>query len=317
MSVPVQRKRAVELEKLIEQVPVWAGEAGLTLLPALPEPAGLRVRLEGDEVNAAAFCDLARTCGARILYLLSEAFEAAEFAVLEDDDSDGDGVEEQLSADARRELERIRRTALTRDGQFTGVFLCFVAEGVAHYWCEVAPWHTELEEDWAQFTALNRASQGARAEDAQARAAAEVDRIAAELAGNPEFRSAAKRSHHHDIAATAYPPPADADDDQLQEHQRIVRWATSQAIDAVEQAGRRIYAGYERDLNGLAEQIAAAGIVADATTVAARSLLLSVFLTEKSSGYPPPKRFMDLLMLRPPLRKPRKNSSITGQLPLD
>ncbi|MEU3317428.1 hypothetical protein ABZ743_32785 [Streptomyces sp. NPDC006662] len=319
MSVPVQRARTVELGKLVEEVPVWAVEAGLTVLSVLPDPTGRCVRLEGDEVNAASFCHLARRCGARILYYLSERFEADEFAVLEEDDedSDGAGAEERLDAEARRELSRIRRAARARDGQITGVFLCFVAEGVAHYWGEVASWHTELVEAWEAFVALNQVSQGAREEEAKAWAAAETDRIAAELADDREFRSASKRSHQHDIATTAYPVPAGADDDRRQEHERIVRWAVSQAVDAVEQATRRVYAGYERDLAGLAEEIAAAGVLAEATTVGARALLASEFLTAKSGGYPPPKRFMDLLMLRPQLRRQGgKGISATGQLPL-
>lgn len=193
-----------------------------------------------------------------------------------------------------------------------------MAEGVPHYWGADASWHDELQSQWAQFTQLHRFSLQELAEDARAAASAEVERITAELAENPDFRSATKRSHHKDIATTAYPPPAHADDDQLQEHQRIVRWAVNQAIAVVEGASRRIYARYERDLTALAEEIVAKGILDGATTVAARTLLVNEFLTGKSEGYPPPKRFTDLLMLRPQLRRPRKTDIVRSeQLPLN
>lgn len=320
MSVPVQRTSAVDLQKLVEHVPAWVEEKGMLPLAAVPEGPGRHVLLEGDVVNAAGFIDLAHTCGARVLYHGSEVFTADEFAVLDDADEDeheGGGAEDQLSADARRELKRLRRAARSRDGQITAVVLCFVAEGVPHYWGEEASWHTELTGQWAEFTQLHRVSRAEREQDARELTAAEVERMTDELADDPEFRAATKRSHHHDIAATAYPAPSDADDDQLQEHQRIVRWAASKAIDLVEGASRRVYAGYERDLTPLAEEITAKGVLDGATTIGARTLLVSEFLIAKSGGYPPPKRFTDLLMLRPQLRKPGKTDAAKSeQLPL-
>jgi hypothetical protein len=93
-----------------------------------------------------------------------------------------------------------------------------------------------------------------------------------------------------------------------------VRWATNQAIKLVEEASRRIYAGYERDLAALADEIVQQNVLADATTVAARTLLVGEYLTTKSGGYPPPKRFMDLLMIRPQLRRRHKTRTPKAEL---
>nr|WP_181393171.1 hypothetical protein [Streptomyces rochei] len=275
--------------------------------------------LTGDEVNAADFIDLAHACGARVLYFDSDVFSAEEFAVLEDDGLEPEaGVEDQLSAEAQGELKRLRRAARTRAGETTAVGMCFVAEGLPHYWTEQAAWYTDLQDAWTEFTEQNRLSAQERAQDARERADAEAERIAAELADNPEFRAATKRTHYHGIASSAYPPPVGVDDDGVQEHQRVVRWATSRAIELVEEASRRIYAGYERDLEALADEIVHQNVLADATTVNARTLLVGGFLTAKSGGYPPPKRFVDLLMLKPQLRHQRKTQTAkAGLLPFD
>ncbi|MGW2651974.1 hypothetical protein ACWC2T_45760 [Streptomyces sp. NPDC001393] len=120
------------------------------------------------------------------------------------------------------------------------------------------------------------------------------------------------------ISSGAYPPPGGADDEELHEHQRMVRWATNQAMELVEEASRRIVAGYERDLEALADEITQQNVLVGTTTVTARTLLVGEFLTAKLGGYPPPKRFMDLLMLKPQLRRPQKMlTANAGLLPFD
>ncbi|MCJ0875263.1 hypothetical protein [Streptomyces sp. AP-93] len=319
MSIPVQHSTVVDLRKLVDQVPVWAAEKGMNPLAAVPEAPGRHVLLEDELVNAEAFIGLAHTCGARVLYYDSETFTAEGFVVLdENDEEDGPTAEQQLDTEAKRELKKLRRATQSCDGQITSVLMCFMAEGVAHFWGHVARWYTELTEQRDEFLQLHRVSQSDRDEDDRARTAAEVERIAAELAAGPEFRAATKRSHHQDIAANAYPPPVDGNDDQLEEHERLIRWAVNQAVTVVEVATRRVYAGYERDLDALAQEIAAARILDGATTIAARTLLVSEHLTATSGGYTPPKRFLDLLMLRPHLRKqPAARTIVNDTLPLD
>ncbi|MGQ5637809.1 MULTISPECIES: hypothetical protein [unclassified Streptomyces] len=51
----------------------------------------------------------------------------------------------------QQELKRLRRAARTHAGQITVAVMCFVAEGLAHYWSEEASWHTDLQEAWAEF----------------------------------------------------------------------------------------------------------------------------------------------------------------------
>ncbi|MGV9565039.1 hypothetical protein [Streptomyces sp. NPDC003480] len=320
MSVPVQRTTGVDLQELVHQIPVWAEAKGLKPLAAIPEGTGRHVLLSGDAVNAEGFIDLAHTCGARLLYFDSDLFAAEEFALIDDDGpvEVGAGVEDQLSAEAQSELERLRRAARARDGKITAVVMCFVVDGLPHYWGEEAAWHTDLQDAWTEFTQQHRLSADERAQDARARTDAEVERIAAELAENPDFRAATKRSHHHGIAGVVCPPPSGADDEEVHEHQRIVRWATNQAMELVEEASRRIYAGYERDLDALADEITQQNVLVGTTTVTARTLIVGQFLTAKSGGYPPPKRFMDLLMLRPQLRRPQKTQvAKAALLPFD
>ncbi|UXY25091.1 hypothetical protein N8I84_42530 (plasmid) [Streptomyces cynarae] len=155
MSVPVQRTIGADLQKLVDQIPAWAQARGLTPLAALPEGEGRRVLLTGDEVSAADFIDLAHTCGARVLYFDSDVFAAEEFAVLDGDGLEPEaGVEDQLSAEAHDELKRLRRAARTRAGEITAVGMCFMTEGLPHYWTEEAAWHTDLQGAWTEFTQL-------------------------------------------------------------------------------------------------------------------------------------------------------------------
>ncbi|OIJ68272.1 hypothetical protein [Streptomyces mangrovisoli] len=77
---------------------------GLTPLAALPGAEGRYVRLTGDEVSAADFIGLVGKCSARLLYFCTETFTAETFAVLDDDEFE---AEDQLSADARDELNRL------------------------------------------------------------------------------------------------------------------------------------------------------------------------------------------------------------------
>ncbi|MER6126213.1 hypothetical protein ABT173_27030 [Streptomyces sp. NPDC001795] len=64
----------------------------------------------------------------------------------------------------------------------------------------------------------------------------------------------------------------------------------------------------------MADEITQQNVLAGATTVAARTLLVGEFLTGKSGGYPPPKRFMDLLMLKPQLRRSQKTEAAKPEL---
>ncbi|QHA02242.1 hypothetical protein GQF42_01895 [Streptomyces broussonetiae] len=89
-----------------------------------------------------------------MLYFDSDVFVAKAFAVMDDDGSAkvGASVEGQLSAEAQNDLKRLRRTARSHEGKITSVVMCFMADGLPHYWGEEADWHTDLQNDWAEFT---------------------------------------------------------------------------------------------------------------------------------------------------------------------
>ncbi|MFJ5657494.1 hypothetical protein ACIQD5_29745 [Streptomyces microflavus] len=303
--VPTQRSVAIDLQDLDQQIPDLAREHSLIPLNSAPAPAGPHVMLSTDTFSPASFMAAAHQGGARFLYYESDRFSAEAFAVIDPGDDD---VEEHLDSEAKRKLKRIRRAAKSRHEQLSAIGMCFVADGVAHYWFEEAPWFCELQSQWEDFMTQYRVTEQLREEDEQARIDSEIARIAEELQDRPDFRAATKRSHHRDIARTAYPPPADADDEDLQRHQRVVDWATTQAAETVERAARRIYAAHELALQILAEEITHSGILAGATTVAARTLLIQDFLAAKSDGYAAPKRTIDLLLTKVQLLRPKKSN---------
>ncbi|GAA1592823.1 hypothetical protein [Streptomyces globosus] len=184
-----------------------ADARGLIPLASVPEVEGSHVLLEEGLVNAEEFIALAHRCGAWVLYYDHDAFTAETFILLDADPlADEPIVEQQLSPDAARQLQELRTAASRRAGREAAVSMCFMAEGLPHMWLTRADWHTELTAERDRFLAEHgRGSEGRKDYD-HARRAAEQQRMAAELAGDPEFRAATKRTHHHDIAATAYPP---------------------------------------------------------------------------------------------------------------
>ncbi|MGW1811906.1 hypothetical protein, partial [Streptomyces sp. NPDC002078] len=104
-----------------------------------------------------------------------------------------------MTTEDGRELKRMRRAARSRTGQVATVAMCFVADGMAHYWIEKAVWHAELQEEWTTFVKQHRLTASERARAARTRADAESERLAAELADDPEFRAATKRARRHSI----------------------------------------------------------------------------------------------------------------------
>ncbi|UQW99167.1 hypothetical protein [Streptomyces sp. RerS4] len=319
MTTATRTSTTLDLRKLVEEIPLLAAASGLNPLAAVPEPGDTHVLLEEDLVNAEDFIALAHRCGARVLYYGHDAFTAEDFVLLDDADplADGPTVEQQLSPEAARRLRKLRKAASRRTGHVTAVVMCFMAEGLPHMWIARAAWHTELTAERDLFLAEHECAQESREEDDNARRAAEQQRMAVELADDPDFRAATKRTHHHDIATTAYPPPDTTDADELKEHQWLVRGATRDAIELVDAAARRLYAALGRDLDALAQEIASAGITQGATTVKARTLLVTDFLLAKTDGYSPPARFIDRLMLRVQMhQQPTRRAPLAEPLPL-
>ncbi|MEU2908108.1 hypothetical protein ABZ771_35390, partial [Streptomyces globisporus] len=137
MAVPTQRSTAIDLRDLDEQIPDLALEHGLIPLNSAPAPEGPHVMLSADTFSPARFVAAAHQGGARFLYYESDRFDAEAFAVIDSDDHD---AEDHLDSDAKRMLKRIRDTARSRNEQLSGIGMCFVVGGVAHYWLGEAPW---------------------------------------------------------------------------------------------------------------------------------------------------------------------------------
>ncbi|MGW6572099.1 hypothetical protein ACWGAN_07965 [Streptomyces sp. NPDC054945] len=211
MTTATHKGTIDELRKLVDEMPVKASARGLVPLAAVPEPGTAHVLLEDDPVNADDFLDLARTCGARILYYDHDVFTAEAFVVLEDDDplADGPTAEESLSPDDARQLRKLRRTATRHEGHVTTVTMCFMAEGLLHLWIARAAWHTQLAAERDLFLAEHASAQDTRVEDAHVRREAERQRIAAELADNREFRGppSAATARTSPLSPTRHLPP--------------------------------------------------------------------------------------------------------------
>ncbi|GGU42817.1 hypothetical protein [Streptomyces violascens] len=314
MTVCVERNAVVDLETLVQQVPQWARECGMVPLARTPGLTGRSVGLGPDDLGAEEFVGLAREGGARFLYYVAERFEAEDFAVLDDGDEE-DSPEDRLDADSLKTLRALRRRAKTHDGELDSVALCFVTDGVAHYWAAEAPWRAKLDEQWTEFS--NALSYGAqvKAEEMRAHIEQESARPSKELEAHPDMRSA-RGMWAFAIASEVYPAPDGADDETLYAHRRILQGALRDAEAAIGQTAFRLFTRYEQELDTLATEILDQQLLNGATTAAVRRIRVQDFLTEKSGGYAPPKRTVDLLLARPELKapKPRPGGWPDGQL---
>ncbi|MFE3527024.1 hypothetical protein ACFXOD_36730 [Streptomyces sp. NPDC059161] len=304
----------MDLETLVQQVPQWGRERGLVPLAQTPGLTGRSVGLGPEDLGAEEFVDLAREGGARFLYYLTERFEAADFAVLDDGDDD-DTPEDRLDADDLRTLRALRRRAKTHDGELDSAELCFVTDGVAHYWVAEAPWRATLDEQWTEFS--NALSFGAqvKAEEMRAHIEQESARLSKELEAHPDMRSA-RGTRAFAIASEVYPAPDGADDETLHAHRWILHAALRDAEAAIGQTAFRLFTRYEQELDILVAEILDQQLLDGATTAAVRRIRVQDFLTEKSGGYAPPKRTVDLLLDRPELKvtKARSGGWPDGQL---
>ncbi|MGW2863290.1 hypothetical protein [Streptomyces sp. NPDC001205] len=314
MTVCVERTAAVDFEALVQRVPQWARERGLVSLSHTPALVGRSVELGPDDLGAEEFADLARDGGARFLYYETEQFEAADFAVLDDEDEE-DTPEDRLEADDLKALRALRRRAKTHDGEIESAVLCFMTDGVAHYWVAEAPWRAKLDEQWTEFSNALSFGVQAKAEEMRAHIEQESARLSKELEAHPDMRSA-RGVRAFAIANEVYPAPDDADDETLYAHRRILQGALRNAEAAIGQTAFRVFARYEKELDSLAAEILGQQLLDGATTAAVRRIRVQDFLSERSGGYAPPKRTVDLVLDQPELKapKPRSGGWPDGQL---
>jgi hypothetical protein len=301
----------VNLQDLVHRIPGWARERELVPLAAVPEPCEPFVQVE-DATTAEEFLDLARAGRARFVYYTGREFDADEFDGLDADDDEDMGIVpaselEEVLGDVSRQLSR---EAQAHRGEVCAAGMCFVTAGVSHYWLLQAPWYLELKVRQEELTERGASERERISEEMQAHRNAEVERIAEELQTRADFRRVYQKvSLCDDIARQAYPVEEAADEDAVEDHERTISRAVSRARETVEQEAHRIFTAMENELDELAEDVVATAVLAGATTVSVRTIKIQDFLTQRTGGYPPPRRTVELLMAKPQLKATRQRQS--------
>ncbi|MGI5380573.1 hypothetical protein ACQEV2_41470 [Streptomyces sp. CA-251387] len=147
--------------------------------------------------------------------------------------------------------------------------------------------------------------------------AAETERQAAMVAhlkDLPEFRSTTSAGARRALAERLFPQPDDDD-----HHSFRIREVVGEAHEAVQQAGKALYADYEGRLEELADELLASGLLERTQGARPRRIKNADFLTDRSGGYLPPTWTLTLLLGHPKLKQ-RKTSSLArdaATLPLE
>ncbi|MEU8581912.1 hypothetical protein [Streptomyces abikoensis] len=81
--------------------------------------------------------------------------------------------------------------------------------------------------------------------------------------------------------------------------------AGEEAAARVAEAAKRAYVEFTASLPDLAQEAVGQGVLAQATTAAARRAVLWAFAEERSGGCPPSKDLVELFYSEPALKKPR------------
>ncbi|MFE2533690.1 hypothetical protein [Streptomyces sp. NPDC059371] len=130
-----------DLRKVADALPGSASRNGLQLISAsVGGETGLQAFLSPDRYDVDAVVRLAAACGARILYMDLDHFDANEFDVLFADEEDepilptGDGVQGSVPAALRQRADKLLADARRRADALEAVRIAFVVEGVVHEW---------------------------------------------------------------------------------------------------------------------------------------------------------------------------------------
>lgn len=296
-NVPAYKK----LDQVLQDIPAWAADKDLVALCEMPEPgSGGPAVWIGEQTTAERFVELAGRAGARLLYYSREYFDVAGFL---DWAAESDIPELETDADALaqrdfsfgKQLQALRDRARPHADDLATVAMCFVADGVAHYWAARTPWLSELDMDHAQLQELRDLAEDDQREDDKVRSGADLARMTAELQARADFRQASTRTARRDIAHAAYPAPT-VEEPAFRKHERLVDTAVYQAVDAIEAEALRLYAAAENDWQALVTAILESDALADATTVTVRKIRVTDFLLQRFDGHQPPRRFLELLV---------------------
>lgn len=315
----------ITVDNLPDFIKQWAADHDMFLLPPLSASDSQHaVQLDAQDLGIEAFCHLASTLGARVLYQDIDRFDVDEHVdcyTAADKHTDSEKQEDKPSDDAvQQALTDIQTKARPHDGKTARVEVSFVHDAVAHTWEAVAPWYTALVAECDDVHALQCTARQEQYEDHyQAREAerqADEEQqviMAAHLAERPDFRSAKNAGARREIAERVFPEPQDSEGYR---HSFRLNRAVATAHAAVQAAVRAVYADYECRLDELAEELLASGKLDQATGAGPRRILAADFLTERSGGYPPPGRTLTLLLARPQLKPGKTPSSSALSLPL-
>jgi hypothetical protein len=119
----------------------------------------------------------------------------------------------------------------------------------------------------------------------------------------PSFKSAATAGQRHRIARTQHAEIAALEDDRRPRYRQAAWEALRQAEMHVANEADRIYADMEGHLSDLAAEVAEDPSFRNAGSARARREHARDFITAKADGYPPPTRFLELLLDTPPLQR--------------
>lgn len=296
-----------QLDRVLEDIPTWAADKDLVALCEMPEPgSGGPAVWIGAQTTAERFVDLAGRAGARLLYYSTEYFDVAGFLdwAAESDipelETDADALAQRDSAFGKQ-LQALRDRARPHADDLAMVAMCFVADGVAHYWAARTPWLSELDMDHTQLQELHDLAQHDQREDDNARSDADLARITTELQNRADFRQASTRTARRSIAHAAYPAPT-VEEPGVRKHERLVDTAVWQAADALEAEALRLYTAAENDWQALVDAILESAALADATTVTVRKIRVTDFLLQRFDGHQPPRRTLELLVNDPRIK---------------
>lgn len=307
-----------DLGQVLSEIPAWTQEEDLVAFSEMPDPpaAGMAV-WAGGLTSAREFVALAARTRCRLLYYAGESFEPDDFLgwAAEDEvhDEEGESELEVLAKRDRtfdRQVQALREQARSHSGDLANVAMCFVADGVAHYWAVQAPWLTDLEVVQSELQELRDAARLDQHEDELARSDAEFTQFSKLLQARADFRSAQTRTARRTVAQTALPAPA-GDEQDAREHEHLLARAVWDASAAVDAEAHRIYTDAEADLQSLVDAVVNAEILSDATTVAVRKILVTDFLLARFDGYLPPRRTLELLVNDPRIKARRRG--VPGQ----
>lgn len=257
--------------------------------PGGSEP-GWTVALDGDDIDLSGFCELAAAAGARLLYLRTELFDSAH---------DDLGVEDDILDDPKitAKVSTLRRKASAFDGRLPSLEAAFVIQGVVHFWAVEAAWYAKLFNEGERIAEEADEARGVGGWRAlpPAEHKALVERVAGELLAIPEFRVAPSRAKRFTVAKALHPEVAEAYSDISSRKRSAMVDAVDNASSRAEVEGERAYAELEKRLPELAIELSE-GPRFWKGSAQLRKERTKDFLAEKTGGYRPSSRIVELLL---------------------